>query len=93
MGFQQTMKAISDPIRRDILTLLQDKPLTAGEIGANFPITAASISHHLAILKGAGLVLDEKKGKYIYYELSTTVLDEVLVWFQGLKGAQDETEE
>lgn len=85
MAFQETMKAISDPIRREILTLLRDKPLTAGEISDHFPITAASISHHLSILKGAGLVLDEKRGKYIYYELSTTVLEEVLVWFEGLK--------
>lgn len=85
MAFQETMKAISDPIRREILTLLRDKPLNAGEISDHFPITAASISHHLSILKGAGLVLDEKRGKYIYYELSTTVLEEVLVWFEGLK--------
>ncbi len=89
MAFQETMKAISDPIRREILTLLRDKPLTAGEISDHFPITAASISHHLSILKGAGLVLDEKRGKYIYYELSTTVLEEVLVWFEGLKKQED----
>ncbi len=92
MALQDTMKAISDPVRREILTILRDKPLTAGDIADRFPITAASISHHLSILKGAGLVLDEKRGKYIYYELSTTVLEEVLVWFQGLRGERDEME-
>ena len=86
MSFQKTMKALSDAKRRDILNLLKEKNLTAGEIGEQFDITGASISHHLAILKDADLVIDDKKGKYIYYELNTSVLDEVLVWFKDLKG-------
>ncbi|MFR4973601.1 MAG: autorepressor SdpR family transcription factor, partial [Butyricicoccus pullicaecorum] len=70
MGFQQTFKALSDPTRRDILHLLRDGPLPAGEITAHFNISAATISHHLAILRDAGLVLDDKRGKFIYYELN-----------------------
>ncbi len=85
MGFQQTIKAISDPTRRQILNLLKDRPLTAGEIGESFEMTGATMSHHLSILKKAGLIIDDKRGKYIYYELSTSVLDEVLTWFNQLK--------
>ena len=90
ISFQGTMKAISDPVRREILSMLKDRPLTAGEIGEKFQITGASISHHLSILKNAQLVLDEKKGKYIYYELNTSVLEEVFVWFKDLRGDNHE---
>ncbi len=77
MGFQQTFKALSDPTRREILQLLKDKPLTAGEIAAQFDTSAATISHHLSILRDAGLVSDEKRGKYISYELNMSVVDEI----------------
>ncbi len=83
---QNTFKAISDPVRREILEMLKDRPLTAGEIVGRFSITGASISHHLTILKQAGLVTDTKQGKYIVYELNTSVLEEVLLWFQTLRG-------
>lgn len=86
MGFQLTFKALSDPIRREILQLLRTSPLTAGEIAAHFLVSNATISHHLSILKDAGLVLDEKQGKYITYELNMTVVDEILGWFYNLKG-------
>ena len=86
MGFQQTFKALSDPTRREILQLLKDKPLTAGEIAAQFYTSAATISHHLSILRDAGLVSDEKRGKYISYELNMSVVDEILGWFSALKG-------
>ena len=86
MGFSNTFKALSDPTRRDILSLLRQGPMTAGEIASNFPITAASISHHLSVLKESDLVWDEKKGKYIYYELNTSVVDELLSWVISLKG-------
>ncbi|WP_370814377.1 autorepressor SdpR family transcription factor [Butyricicoccus pullicaecorum] len=86
MGFQQTFKALSDPTRRDILHLLRDGPLPAGEITAHFNISAATISHHLAILRDAGLVLDDKRGKFIYYELNLSVVDEILGWLSALKG-------
>ena len=86
MGFQQTFKALSDPTRREILQILNDKPLTAGEIAAQFDTSAATISHHLSILRDAGLVSDEKRGKYISYDLNMSVVDEILGWFSALKG-------
>lgn len=86
MSFQTTLKALSDPTRREILQLLKDGAKTAGELGGHFAITAASMSHHLAVLREAGLVNDDKRGKYIYYELNASVLDELLAWVAFLKG-------
>ena len=86
MGFQQSFKALSDPTRREILRLLRDGPLPAGEIAAQFDMTAATVSHHLSTLRDAGLVLDEKKGKFIYYELNTSGWDERLGWLTSVKG-------
>ena len=88
MGFQDSFKALSDPTRREILTLLRAGPLTAGELLEHFSITGASLSHHLSILKYAGLIDDEKKGKYIFYTLNTTVLDDILRWMMSLKENQ-----
>lgn len=88
MGFQDSFKALSDPTRREILNLLRAGPLAAGELLEHFPITGASLSHHLSILKHAGLIDDEKKGKYIYYTLNTTVLDDILNWMMSLKGVE-----
>ena len=87
MGFQETFKALSDPTRRRILQLLRDGAKTAGEIGSHFDRTGATISHHLAVLREAGLISDDKRGKYIYYELNLSVLDEITGWIAGLKGA------
>ena len=93
MGFQQTFKALSDPTRREILRLLRDGEMSAGDLSSHFSRTGATISHHLSILRDAGLILDEKRGKYIYYELNLSVLDEILEWISSLKGEQtDETE-
>lgn len=89
MSFQKTLKALSDPTRRKIMDLLKNESLTAGEISEQFSISGASISHHLSILKEANLVLDEKKGKYIYYEINATVLDEVIAWFQELRDTDE----
>lgn len=86
MSFQKSFKALSDPTRRGILALLRDRPLPAGEIAAHFDVSGATVSHHLAILKEAGLVLDERQGKYIYYELNMSVVEEILAWFTALKG-------
>lgn len=86
MGFQQTFKALADPTRRQILHLLREGPLAAGEISASFQSTDATVSHHLAVLRDAGLLLDDKRGKYIYYELNMSVLDEALGWIGALKG-------
>lgn len=86
MKFQETFKALSDPTRRDIISLLQDGPLQVQQIVDHFSTSNATISHHLSILKKAGLILDEKQGKYIYYELNTSVLDEIIGWISALKG-------
>ncbi len=86
MGFQQTMKALSDPIRRSILELLRGGRLSAGEITEKFPVSGAAISKHLSVLKEADLIRDAREGKFIFYELNTSVLEEVMLWLTGLKG-------
>ena len=86
MAFQQTMKALSDPIRRDILELLKAGRLSAGEIAEHFPVSGAAVSKHLSILKEADLIWDTREGKYIFYELNTSVLEEVMLWLTSLKG-------
>lgn len=86
MGLQETMKALADPIRREILNLLKGGKLSAGEISDHFPVTAASISRHLSVLKEADLIRDAREGKYIYYELNASVLEEIMLWVTDLKG-------
>ena len=86
MGFQNTMKALSDPIRREILELLRSGRLSAGEIGEKFPVSGAAVSKHLSVLKEADLIRDTREGKFIFYELNTSVLEEVMLWLTGLKG-------
>ena len=86
MGFAETFKALSDPTRREILNLLRDGPLAAGAIVEHFDMTGATISHHLSILKQAGIIDDEKRGKYIYYYLNSSVLDDFLSWMISVKG-------
>lgn len=93
MGIQETMKALSDPTRREILKILREGTKTAGEISEQFEMTAATISHHLSILKEAKLILQDKRGKYIYYEINTSILDEVLQFFQELKGDSHENKQ
>lgn len=89
MSLQNTLKALADPIRREILNLLKDGRLSAGEIGEHFPVTAASISRHLSVLKEADLIRDTREGKYIYYELNASVLEEIMLWITDLKGESD----
>ena len=84
MGMQQTMKALSDPIRREILNMLKGGKLTAGEIADHFPVTAASISRHLSVLKEADLVRDTREGQHIIYELNASVLEEIALWLKGV---------
>lgn len=86
MAFQETFKALSDPTRRAILDLLKGGAKTAGDIGSRFDMTGATVSHHLSVLKEAGLVSDDRRGKFIYYELNLSVLDEITGWLAGLKG-------
>jgi len=80
---QDTLKALSDPTRRKILELLKKGPLSAGEIGEHFEMTGATLSHHLSILKKAGLVDDSKKGTFVYYEINTSVMEDILAWVAG----------
>ena len=86
MGLHKTMKALSDPIRREILEQLKGGPLSAGEITEKFPVSGAAISKHLSVLKDADLIRDSRDGKFIFYELNTSVLEEVMLWLTGLKG-------
>lgn len=86
MGLQNTLKALSDPVRREILNMLKNGRMTAGEITEHFDITAAAISRHLSVLKEADLVRDERDGKFIIYELNVSVLEEIMLWIHELKG-------
>ena len=86
MSLQMTLRALADPVRREILNLLKAGPLAAGELGAHFDISAAAVSKHLNVLKEADLVLDERQGKFIIYRLNASVLEEILLWLKDLKG-------
>lgn len=92
MGLQQTLKALSDPIRRDILNLLKSRRMSAGEITEHFSVTAAAVSRHLSVLKEADLIRDTREGKYIFYELNASVLEEIMLWITDLKGDSDNAE-
>ena len=89
MSLQNTLKALSDPIRREILNLLKSGRLSAGEICEHFDVTGASISRHLSVLKEADLIRDTREGKFIYYDLNASVLEEILLWVNDLKGEHD----
>ena len=86
MGLQQTLKALADPTRREILNLLKHGKLSAGEITDHFDITAAAISRHLSVLKEADLIEDTREGKFIFYTLNASVLEEIMLWITDLKG-------
>ncbi len=86
MSIQQTLRALSDPVRRSILKLLKSGRLSAGEIVEHFDITGAAISRHLSVLREADLIRDTREGKYIYYEINTSVLEEVMLFVADLKG-------
>ena len=90
MGIQSTLKALADPIRRQILDMLKPGRLSAGEIAEAFPISGAAVSKHLSVLKDADLIRDNREGKFIYYELNTSVLEEVMMWLTGLKGEKND---
>ncbi len=89
MALQQTLKALADPIRREILNMLKQGRMSAGEICEQFPVTAASISRHLSVLKEADLVRDTREGQFIFYELNASVLEEIMLWITDLKGESD----
>lgn len=85
IGFQETFKALADPIRREILMMLKDGKLSAGEISSKFDMTNATISYHLSLLKKADLIWETKVKNYIYYEINTSVVEEVILWFSQFK--------
>ena len=89
MGLQQTLRALADPVRRDILNMLKNGKMSAGEITDKFEITGAAISRHLSVLKEAELIRDKRDGKFIIYEINTTVLEETMLWIADLKGDTD----
>lgn len=89
MGFAETFKALSDPVRREILVLLKKGRMSAGNIGSHFNMTGATISYHLSILKRAELVFEQKEKNFIYYELNTSVVEEVMLWLSDLKGEKE----
>lgn len=92
MGFAETFKALSDPVRRDILVLLKKGRLSAGEIGSHFDMTGATISYHLSILKKAGLVYEQREKNFIFYELNISIVEEVMIWLSDLKGESENGE-
>lgn len=91
MGFQETFKALSDPVRREILVMLRDGKMSAGEIGSKFDMTGATISYHLSQLKKAGLILEDRQKNFIYYELNASVFEEIMLWLSQFGGKNDET--
>ena len=88
MGIHLTLKALADPIRREILTLLKSGRMAAGDIAEHFDVTNASISRHLSVLKDADLIRDSREGKFIYYDINTSVLEDIMLWITELKGEQ-----
>lgn len=92
MGFSETMKALSDPARREILNMLKGGSISAGDIAARFDLTGASVSYHLSQLKKAGLIFEKREKNYIYYSLNASVLEEVLLWLEDLRGGKDHEE-
>lgn len=93
MGFAETFKALSDPVRRQILILLKDGRKSAGEIGKEFDMTGATISYHLSQLKKANLVTETRVKNFIYYEINTSVFEEVMLWFAQFGGKEDGKED
>lgn len=89
VGLQNTLKALSDPIRREIMKLLKNGRMSAGDIVAHFDVTGASVSRHLSVLKDADLIRDQREGKFIYYELNASVLEEIMIFIADIKGGKD----
>lgn len=92
MAFAETFKALSDPARRQILELLKKGPMSAGDIGSHFDMTGATVSYHLKILKQADLIFESREKNFIYYQINTTVLEEIMLWISALKGGNSDAE-
>ena len=93
MSFPETFKALADPVRREILIMLKQGKMSAGDIGQAFDLTGATISYHLSQLKKAKLVTESKQKNFVYYELNTSVFEEVMLWFSQFGGSKNETQE
>lgn len=89
MSLQNTLRALADPIRREILNILKAGRMSAGDIAEHFDVTAAAVSRHLSVLKDADLIRDAREGKFIYYDLNTSVLEEIMLWITDLKGNEN----
>ena len=89
MSLQNTVRALADPIRREILNLLKEGRMSAGEISDHFDVTDAAVSRHLSVLREADLVRDEREGKFVYYDLNASVLEEIMIWLVDLKGEKE----
>lgn len=92
MSLQNTLRALADPTRREILDLLKKGSMSAGDITEHFPVSGAAISRHLSVLKEADLIRDERRGKFIYYDLNASVLEEIMLWISNLRGVNDDAE-
>ena len=92
MAFAETFKALSDPVRRQILELLKKESLSAGDIASHFDMTGATISYHLKILKQADLIIETRDKNFIYYQLNTSVLEEIMLWISAVKGGDSDAE-
>ena len=90
MGFAETFKALSDPVRREILLILKGGKLTAGEIAQKFDLTSATVSYHLSILKKADLLFETKVKNFIYYEINVSVFEEIMLWLSQFGGNENE---
>lgn len=90
MSLQQTLRALADPVRREILNMLKKGRLSAGEITEHFEVSGAAVSRHLSVLKDADLVSDKREGKFIYYELNASVLEEIMLWLSELNGGKND---
>ena len=93
MGLQKTLKALADPVRREILDMLRIGRMSAGDITEKFSITGAVISRHLSVLKDADLIRDKREGKFIFYEINVSVLEETMLWLTKLKGDKSDVQE
>lgn len=91
MGFQETFRALGDPVRREILTLLRGGKMSAGDIAAHFDMTGATISYHLSQLKKAGLISEQREKNYIYYQLNASVFEEIVLWLSDFKEVKNES--
>lgn len=91
MGIPETFKALSDPVRQQILDLLKQGPMSSGDIASHFPVSMPAVSRHLSVLKEAGLVWSKREGKSIIYEINLSILEENMLWISGfMKGNENE---